>query len=36
MLDGSFKLRAEAEPCRYAYCNCTVPQQRGMVELRRT
>jgi MoaA/NifB/PqqE/SkfB family radical SAM enzyme len=36
MLDGSFKLRGEAEPCRYNYCNCTVPQQRGMVEMRRS
>ncbi|HEY5922956.1 MAG TPA: radical SAM protein [Kofleriaceae bacterium] len=31
LLDGTFRLRTEAEPCRYAYCNCTVPQQRGMV-----
>ena len=31
LLDGSFRLRAEPEPCRYDYCNCTVPQQRGMV-----
>jgi len=31
VLDGRFALRAGAEPCRYAYCNCTVPQQRGMV-----
>jgi MoaA/NifB/PqqE/SkfB family radical SAM enzyme len=36
LLDGSFRLRAEPEPCRYAYCNCTVPQQRGMVETRRS
>jgi len=36
LLDGTFRLRAEATPCRYAYCNCTVPQQRGMVETRRT
>jgi len=36
LLDGTFKLRAEAQPCRYSYCNCTVPQQRGMVEMRRT
>jgi MoaA/NifB/PqqE/SkfB family radical SAM enzyme len=36
LLDGSFRIRTEAEPCRYAYCNCTVPQQRGMVEARRT
>ena len=32
MLDGTFRLRDDAEPCRYSYCNCTVPQQRGMVE----
>ena len=31
LLDGSFRIRMEPEPCRYAYCNCTVPQQRGMV-----
>lgn len=36
MLDGTFRLRADAEPCRYSYCNCTVPQQRGMVEIRRS
>lgn len=36
LLDGSFRLRTEAEPCRYAYCNCTVPQQRGMVQARRS
>ena len=36
LLDGTFRLRADAEPCRYTYCNCTVPQQRGMVEMRRT
>jgi MoaA/NifB/PqqE/SkfB family radical SAM enzyme len=33
LLDGSFRLRAERTPCRYAYCNCTVPIQRGMVEV---
>jgi MoaA/NifB/PqqE/SkfB family radical SAM enzyme len=32
MLDGSFRVRMEAQPCRYDYCNCTVPQQRGMVD----
>lgn len=31
LLDGSFRLRMSPEPCRYDYCNCTVPQQRGMV-----
>jgi MoaA/NifB/PqqE/SkfB family radical SAM enzyme len=36
LLDGTFRLRQDAEPCRYSYCNCTVPQQRGMVEMRRT
>jgi len=36
LLDGSFRLRTDPEPCRYSYCNCTVPQQRGMVEARRT
>jgi MoaA/NifB/PqqE/SkfB family radical SAM enzyme len=36
VLDGSFRLRDDAEPCRYSYCNCTVPQQRGMVEPRRS
>jgi len=33
VMEGSFHLRTEAEPCRYRYCNCTVPQQRGMVDL---
>lgn len=32
VLDGSLQLATEAEPCRYQYCNCTVPQQRGMVD----
>lgn len=36
LLDGSFRLRLDPEPCRYRYCNCTVPQQRGMVEIRRS
>lgn len=36
LLDGTFRLRRAPEPCRYSYCNCTVPQQRGMVEIRRT
>jgi len=36
LLDGTFRLREDAEPCHYSYCNCTVPQQRGMVELRRS
>ncbi len=33
LLDGSFRLMAAATPCQYDYCNCTVPQQRGMVEV---
>jgi MoaA/NifB/PqqE/SkfB family radical SAM enzyme len=33
LLDGSFSLLRGASPCRYAYCNCTVPQQRGMVDV---
>ncbi|MBK6685642.1 MAG: radical SAM protein [Deltaproteobacteria bacterium] len=32
LLDGSFRLRPSAEPCRYRYCNCVVPQERGMVD----
>jgi MoaA/NifB/PqqE/SkfB family radical SAM enzyme len=36
LLDGTLRLRAEPEPCRYTYCNCTVPQQRGMVDTRRS
>ena len=31
LLDGSFMLRRRLVLCRYDYCNCTVPQQRGMV-----
>lgn len=31
LLDGTFRLRSEPARCRYAYCNCTVPPQRGMV-----
>lgn len=34
LLDGSFRLGREAAPCGYAYCNCSVPHQRGMVERR--
>lgn len=33
LLDGSFRLRSAPAPCPYAYCNCTVPQQRGMVPM---
>ena len=36
LLDGSFRLRRDPEPCRYDYCNCTVPQQRGMVDTGRS
>jgi len=32
VLDGSLRLRDAATVCPYAYCNCTVPQQRGMVD----
>ncbi len=32
LLDGSFQLLQGPEPCAYRYCNCTVPQQRGMVD----
>ena len=34
LLDGTFRLGNGAQPCRYSYCNCTVPQQRGMVDMR--
>ncbi|MCB9744902.1 MAG: radical SAM protein [Alphaproteobacteria bacterium] len=33
LLDGSFSLLRDARPCAYRYCNCTVPQARGMVRL---
>lgn len=36
LLDGTFRIRMQPEPCRYAYCNCTVPQQRGMVAVGRS
>lgn len=32
LLDGTLRLEREATPCRYAYCNCTVPRQRAMVQ----
>jgi MoaA/NifB/PqqE/SkfB family radical SAM enzyme len=32
LLDGTFRVRAEATPCHYEYCNCSVPFARGMVE----
>jgi organic radical activating enzyme len=31
LLDGTFQLGNSATPCTYAYCNCTVPQQRQMM-----
>lgn len=31
LLDGTFALAREAMPCQYAYCNCSIPRQRGMV-----
>ncbi|MCB9679090.1 MAG: radical SAM protein [Alphaproteobacteria bacterium] len=34
LLDGTFRLGRGAEPCRYTYCNCVVPQSRGMVDTR--
>lgn len=30
-LDESFKLARGPSPCLYAYCNCTVPIERGMM-----
>lgn len=30
-LDGSFTLARGPSPCLYAYCNCTVPIERGMM-----
>lgn len=30
-LDGSFRLARGPSPCLYAYCNCTVPIERGMM-----
>lgn len=32
LLDGSLRLDVAARPCRYDYCNCTVPPERGMVQ----
>lgn len=31
LLDGSFTLASMPAPCRYRYCNCTVPIERGMM-----
>jgi organic radical activating enzyme len=34
LLDDTFALGLRSTPCAYTYCNCTVPQQRGMIERR--
>ena len=31
LIDGSFALNSEPLKCAYQYCNCTVPQHRGMM-----
>ncbi len=31
LLDGTLRLSTGPTPCRYAYCNCTVPIARGMM-----
>lgn len=31
LLDGTFSLAPSPTPCRYRYCNCTVPIARGMM-----
>lgn len=31
LLDATFSLRFDAQSCRYTYCNCTIPRDRGMV-----
>ena len=36
VLDGSLRLRTDAQPCQYEYCNCTVPQHRGMMPMERS
>ena len=33
VLATDFRLPTGPSPCLYHYCNCTVPQQRGMVDL---
>lgn len=33
VLDPGFHARLDPAPCPYGYCNCTVPQQRGMVAM---
>lgn len=32
LLDGTLRLHEQAQACLYAYCNCTVPQERGMMD----
>ncbi len=32
LVEGTLRLGWDASPCRYAYCNCTVPQERRMVD----
>lgn len=32
LLDGTLRLERGPTACRYRYCNCTVPIQRGMVQ----
>lgn len=32
-LDPRFRPGGGPSPCRYVYCNCTVPQERGMIEV---
>ena len=36
VLDGTFRLSPSPAICPYPYCNCTVPQERGMVDTRRS
>jgi hypothetical protein len=33
LLDGTLTLLDGAQPCRYSYCNCTVPIARGMMPI---
>ncbi|MCO4771901.1 MAG: radical SAM protein [Deltaproteobacteria bacterium] len=33
LLDGTLLLHESARLCQYAYCNCTVPQERGMMNV---
>lgn len=34
VLDGTFSLPVGPAACTYSYCNCTVPQERGMMDTR--